>query len=228
MTHRNNLHRLGILVAFVAAVTIAAVLPSGLASARATTITGGTWSFSAGSKSNVVQVKLTGVPAAGLGAADISVAVNAAVLKVVSCTSGDLEGACNPNSPGGPARAAGFKAPAIATEPVVIGSITLDCIGAAGSSSALTITVNDLVDGTAGNPQAVSASVQNGTVTCGTAPSPPQSVATPVATTPGSLPSTGGNGPSGFAWPLALAAALGLAVFGSGAMFAARRLGRRT
>lgn len=134
-----------------------------------TTIAGGAWAFPAGSTGNVVEIELTDLPEAGLGDADIAVAFDSAVLNVTACDTGDLDGACNPNAPNGPARAAGFAAPAITTEPVVIATLTFDCVGAGGSSD-LTITVNELMDGTAGSPKPLLAVAREGTVICTTVP----------------------------------------------------------
>jgi hypothetical protein len=229
MTVRASIYRLGILCAIAAALAVTAVLvnePS--VSAQQATINGGTWNFATASTGNAVTIKYSGVPAAGLGAADISVAFNAAVLKVTACNAGDLDGACNPNAPAGPARAAGFKAPAITTEPVVIASLTFDCVGAAGASSAITIAVNELMDGTPGGGQPISASVQNGTVVCGSAAASPTSTgaATP---SPGALPPTGGSVDdslgAGVGWIILVALAIGA---GGLAIFGARRLRSRT
>jgi len=230
MTVRASIYRLGVLCAIAATLAVASVVVRGPSvSAQAATISGGTWNFAAASTGNAVTIKYSGVPAAGLGASDISVAFDAAVLKITACSTGDLDGACNPNAPAGPARAAGFKAPAITTEPVAIASLTFDCIGAAGSSSALTISVNELVDGTPGSPQAISASVQNGTIVCGEAASPTSTGAS--TPTPSVLPPTGGSvdGSSGAGAGWTILVALGLAIVAGGvAIFGARRLRSRT
>ena len=158
----------GLFAALVALAPAAVLLASALsqaASAEQTTIDGGTWNFGSASTANVVEIELTGVPTEGLGDADISVAFESAILDITACSAGDLDGACNPNAPTGPARAAGFRAPAVTAEPVVIARLTFDCVGA--GSSALTITVNELMDGTPGASQPITATVQNGTVVCG-------------------------------------------------------------
>ena len=134
-----------------------------------TTITGGTWSFAASSTGNVVEITAADLPLEGLGAADISVAFDSSVLAITACDTGDLAGACNPSAPAGPAQAAGFAAPAITAEPVVIATFTFDCLGGNGASP-LTITVNELKDGSAGDPQPVTATVESGTVGCGNPP----------------------------------------------------------
>jgi hypothetical protein len=171
---RSNIYAVG-LWGFAAAafVVMMGLLGAANVAADGPRIDGGSWDFDDGSTGNVVQIEYTGIPAAGLGAADISVAFDSSVLSLTACTAGDLAGACNPNGTAGPARAAGFSAPAITTEPVVIATMTLDCVGAAGSTSALTISVNELVDGTPGNAAPISATVQNGAVTCGEAPTGP-------------------------------------------------------
>ena len=145
-----------------------------------TTIDGGTWEFLTASTGNTVDIQLTGLPSEGLGAWDIEVAFDSAILNITGCTTDPLLGACNPNAPGGPARAAGFSAPGITTQPVFIASFTFDCVGA-GGGSALTITVNELVDGTPGDPQNIPATVQDGTVVCGEAATSTPAV-TPTST----------------------------------------------
>ncbi len=161
------------------------------ASAQQATVRPGNWSFSAGSKGNAVRVTVTGLPGGGLGTADVSVAFDAAVLKISACGTGQLAGACNPNAPTGPARAAGFAAVPITAEPVLVATLTVDCVGAAGTSTGLTITVIELTDGTAGSPQPIPNAVAGGAVMCGSAsqptptagPSPtPSATLTPTAT----------------------------------------------
>ena len=141
----------------------AVLLPLGATSA---TVLGGTWNFSAASTGNRVEISLSGLPPEGLGASDITVAFDSAVLQITSCDTGALSGVCNSNAPGGPARAAGFAAPAITIEPVIIAGLIFDCVAAGAASSTLTITINELVDGTAGTAQPIPATVENGTVTC--------------------------------------------------------------
>jgi len=183
MTRNLTVNRIGLVALALTGLVALWLVASHSAVAQSPSIDGGTWTFDATSTGNSVEVKYTGIPSAGLGAADISVAFDSTVLAISACSVGDLDGACNPNASGGPARAAGFKAPAITTEPVTIATLTVDCVGAAGGNSALTITVNELVDGTAGG-QAISASVTNGNVTCG------------ATASPGGLPPTGGDGDS--------------------------------
>ena len=192
--------------------------------AQQATIDGGTWKFDTGSSGNTVEIKFSGLPSEGLGAADISVAFDSAVLNITACDSGNLDGACNPNPLGGPARAAGFKAPAITSEPVVIATLTLNCVGAGGTSSDLTITVNDLVDGTVGDPQDISTTIQNGTVVCGEAGTPGPTVT--VIPTGGSAPPVADSSGANVGWIIALTATLAVASLGV-AGFVAMRLRRR-
>ena len=218
MTSHRIVNRIGLLGLMLAALAALWVVASHSAVAQSPNIDGGAWEFDAGSTGNLVAIKYTGLPSTGLGAADISVAFDSTVLAVTGCGTGDLQGACNPNAPGGPARAAGFRAPAITTEPVTIATLTVDCVGAAGSNSALTITVNELVDGSVGG-QSISASVTNGAVTCGeSGASPPAApTATPTAT-PGGLPPTGGEGDSSgssLLIAIGIAAASAIAVLGA-------------
>jgi len=226
MTCLSSVRRLGLLGAFLPVLALLGVLSGSLVSAQGTTtIDGGTWNFDTASTGNAVQINLTGIPPSGLGAADISVAFDSAVLQISACDTGDLDGACNPNAPSGPARAAGFKAPAITTEPAIIATLTFDCIGAGGTSSALTITVNELVDGTPGRPQAITATVQNGSVVCGVAATPtPSPTTTPVA-----VPATGsapGDSAVTTDWVIVLGLSLLAAALGVGA-FGVWRLRRR-
>lgn len=209
MTRLPGIRWVGVAGALLAIVTLLGVsMSDSIVSARATTIGGGTWNFTA---DGVAKIKLTGAPSQGVGAADISVAFDSAVLKITACDTGDLSGACNPNAPGGPARAAGFKAPA-ATSDAVIATLSFDCVGTSGSS-ALTITVNELLDGTPGEAAAITATIQNGVVTC-SAPGLPE-----TGSAPGD--SSGGSG-----WVVPLVVSLVAAVFGLGA-FGAWRMRRR-
>lgn len=185
MTSHRIISRIGLLGLMLAGLAALWVAMSPAVLGQSPSIAGGTWVFDAGSTGNVIEIKYTGLPAAGLGASDISVVFDSTVLSITACGVGDLDGACNPNAPGGPVRAAGFKAPAVTTEPATIATLTVDCVGDAGGNSALTITVNELVDGSVGG-QPISAGVTNGSVTCGVAASP---TATPVG-----LPPTGGEG----------------------------------
>lgn len=217
MTRRLSLSWPVLIGSVGAALAVLGLLLSGsIVSAGATaTIDGGTWTPATGA-TQVVKINATGLPSEGLGASDISVAFDSKVLKITACDEGDLAGACNLNAPDGPANVAGFDANGIKTEPAVIAELTFDCIGAAGSSSALTITVNEFVDATVGDPQAIAWSVTNGSVTCGVA----QPAAAPAT---GSTPpdSSGGTG-----WIIALAAALGAAGLGV-TIFGARSLRKR-
>ena len=149
----------------------------GSAAAGQTTVSGGSWSFPAGSTGNQVEIKVTGLPAEGLGAADVTIEFDSAVLEVTTCTTGIMSGACNPNAPNGPARAAGFAICPIDSEPVVVARLNFDCVGTPGSSTSLQLTVNELADGTIGDPQPISHSVQQGNVVCLATPAP-----TPVST----------------------------------------------
>jgi hypothetical protein len=130
------------------------------------TINGGNWNFADGSTGNVVQISLEDTPATGLAQADISVTFDPAVLAVVSCDSGDLTGACTANAPTGPSRAAGIASPALTGDPVALSNLVFNCIGPAGSSTELTITVHSLTDGAS---QTISSLTQHGHVTCGPA-----------------------------------------------------------
>ena len=218
-----------------AALAVLGLLLSGSivsASAHAT-IDGGTWTFEVDSTGNTASVTASGLPSAGLGAADVTVAFDSSVIEITSCGTGDLAGACNPNAPGGPARAAGFAAPALTADPSTIATLTVDCVGAEGSSTDLTITVNEFVDGTAGDPQDITVTVQNGTVTCGPVATPtpsPTPSPTPVPS-PVAVPDTGGPPPinssdGGTGWIIALVAALGAAGLGV-TIFGARSLRKR-
>jgi hypothetical protein len=214
MTRLSGIGRLAPVGAALAVLASVGVLLGGsIVSAQGTTIDGGTWTCGAASTGNVVEITLTDVPAGGLGAADISVAFDSAVLKITACDTGDLDGACNPNAPGGPAQAAGFKAPAITAASAVVATLTFDCVGAAGTSSALDVTVNELVDGTSGDPQPITAAVEDGAVTTGAT----------------AMPSTGADGSSssgasaGWIIPLAVALTVGAVGLGAAGVWRMRR-----
>jgi hypothetical protein len=137
------------------------------------TVDGGTWNFGAGSTGNPVDIILTGLPPAGLGASDVTVAFDASVLNITACNTGDLTGACNPIIPRGPARAAGFAAPAITAEPVTIATLTFDCVGV--GATPIVITVNDMLDG---NSAGISPVVRAGIAVCDVAATAPSTTHT--------------------------------------------------
>jgi len=176
--------RFAILISLFATGIVLAMTISSEASGQAT-VSGGSWSFPAGSTGNQVEIKVTGLPAAGLGAADVTIAFDSSVIEVTTCTTGVMAGGCNPNAPTGPAQAAGFAAPAKTNEPVFVAQIAFDCVGAP-DSTALTLTVNELV---AGNLAPIPNSVQNGSVICAAPPTPTPTLAptptpspTPIST----------------------------------------------
>ncbi len=219
MTRRFGLDRLAPAAVIAAALAVMGALLSGslVSAQQEATIDGGEWYFDVASTGNVVEIKFTGVPSAGLGAADITVEFDSAVVKITGCDPGDLDGACNPNAPGGPARAAGFAAPAITTGPVVIAALTVECVGVHGTETDLTITVNELVDGTAGDPQPIPASIVNGEVGCGE-PEPPILTVAPARPATGGAPGDSSGSSPGWAIPLAVslgAIALGIGTFGA-------------
>lgn len=168
-----------ILISLFAAGLILTMAMSSEASGQAT-VSGGNWSFTSGSTGNQVEIRVTSLPTEGLGASDVTIAFNSSVLRVTACTPGVMAGSCNPNAPAGPAQAGGFAAPAITSEPVVIARVWFDCVGTPGSSTALTLTVNELV---AGDLALIPHGVQNGNVVCQAPPTPtPTPVPTPTPT----------------------------------------------
>lgn len=200
--------RTAILISLFATGLILAVNMSSEASGQAT-VSGGSWSFPAGSTGNQVEIKVTGLPAAGLGASDVTIAFDSSVLEVTACTTGDMAGACNPNAPAGPARAAGFAIFPITSEPVVIARVTFDCVGTPDSSTALTLTADELVDG---DLAPIPHSFQHGNVIClapptaTPAPAPtlvlsPTPVATLAPTATASPAQTTSPGPTDTATP---------------------------
>ena len=179
--------RSAILISLFATGLILAVTMSSEASGQATvsgTNDGGSWSFPAGSTGNQIEIKVTGLPAEGLGASDVTIAFDLSVLEVTACTTGVMAGGCNPSAPAGPARAAGFAAPEKTGEPVVA-RVTFDCVGAPGSSTALTLTVNELV---AGDLSPIPHSVQNGNVVCLAPPTPTPTPAPTLVPSPTPVP----------------------------------------
>ena len=139
------------------------ILCPGTAPPPVATVNGGNWNFADGSLNNAVQIQLENVPASGLAQSDISISFDPAVLAIVSCDSGQVPGTCTDGAPGGPARAAGVASPALSGDPITLSNLVFDCIGPAGSSTALTITVNSLLDGAA---VPMSSTTQAGNVNC--------------------------------------------------------------
>lgn len=110
-----------------------------------------------------VTIQATGIADPGLGAWTIDVAYDASLLTALACIP-EHGGVCNPMFDPGVVRVTGASAGGVEGDNS-LGSITFRC-DAAGTS-ALTVDVNLLVDATIGDPQFITHSVTNGSVTCG-------------------------------------------------------------
>ena len=103
------------------------------------------------------------MPSPGLGAWTVDITYDGSVVAATSC-SGLAGGVCNPAFHPTTARVTGAAASGYVGN-TDLASINFRCI--AQGQSAITLNVLVLADATAGSPQSISASVQNGTITCG-------------------------------------------------------------
>ena len=158
----------------------------------------------------------------GIGAYEIKVEYNDAVLDTVSCAAGSGAAVCNKNYvPGNGTTGTAFFTGAVSPDPdtgvgatgtVALGSLTLKC--ATAGTANLTITIQKLTDPAAA---AITAPLTNGVITCA-APTPVPT----AAPTAGALPKTGGSPSDGTSLTPWLLAVLGLAVVSGGAWAVAR------
>jgi hypothetical protein len=139
-------------------------------------------------QSGSVELGVVDIGEPGLGAWTIDITYDSSIVSASSCTA-DEGGVCNPAFADDTVRVTGANIDGVAGD-ARLGTITFLCDEA--GSSALALTVQVLVDSTVGSPQAVTATVINGTFTCseeavaGVTPTP--TVAFPEA---GSGPSDG-------------------------------------
>lgn len=173
------------------------------------------------------DVEALGVTSPGLGAWEIDVVYNPAVVTAVSCTP-QAGSVCNPNFASNTVRITGASASGLVGD-TTLSSITFECD--TEGYSTLSLQVDVFADATVGEPQPIGHQVQNGAVTCSSVeppeiPSPgapteeePAPTATEAAVT--GLPSSGTGGTDGGAlnWLIpASAAAVLAALAGFGAL----------
>lgn len=141
-------------------------------------------------ETSTVDVNALNMAAPGLGAWSLNVVYDPSVLEQQGCTAANGS-VCNPTFASDTIRISGATAAGLPGDSV-LASIAFRCTEV--GSSALTITVDTLADGTPGDPQDIDASVINGSVTC-IVPSTP--------TTPPPAPTPPGNGGGGNGFPAA-------------------------
>ncbi|MCH8993404.1 MAG: hypothetical protein IH959_00345 [Chloroflexi bacterium] len=112
-----------------------------------------------------VNLDALAMAAPGLGAWTVDVAYDPAIVTAVACVPAS-GGVCNADFDTTIVRATGANADGLDGDST-LATVTFRC--AAEGTSALDLTVQVLVDATVGDPQAISAAVVNGSVTCGTA-----------------------------------------------------------
>ena len=147
-----------------------------------------------------VNLDALAMVAPGLGAWTVDIAYDPAIVTAVACVPAS-GGVCNADFDTTTVRATGANADGLDGDST-LATVTFRC--AAQGTSALDLTVQVLVDATVGDPQAISAAVVDGSVTCGTT----LMAATPTPTPDSGLPTAGGGyfdtaGPSPITWLIA-------------------------
>ena len=224
----------------VAAAVLAVVLIGGIFSATGVsaggtpTVTIGSLDMDVGEKQSV-DLSALNIDAPGLGAWSITVDYDTGVISVTDCTPTGT-GFCNNNTPG--------TAIVVGANPngqegdSVLATLNIMC-GSSPGTTALTITVTTLSDATLGDPQPITHTVSNGSVTCSVPPTdvpptevpptdvpptePPDSTAAPTI----APPDTGVGGSAGggsSTWLIATLAAIAVA---AAAGFGALKLSAR-
>ncbi len=169
--------------------------------------------------SGTVDLSALGIGSAGLGAWEIGILYDPALVTPTTC-SPQQGGVCNLSFTSNQIQVVGASGSGL-TGDTTLANITFQC-GSSEGTSPLTLVVSVLADATPGGPQPISADIANGSVTCtdiaGPAPQPTSSTdddAEPTATeAPAvSLPETGSGGSGGgsaIAWLIAVLASTGL------------------
>jgi hypothetical protein len=175
----------GFSIAVAALVLVAgwAVTSHGATAGGSPTISVGSATIMVGDTASV-NVSALNMAAPGLGAWSLNVVYDPSVLDPQGCTAQNGS-VCNPAFASDTIRVSGATAAGLPGDSV-LAAIGFRCTQV--GSSALTITVDTLADGTPGNPQDIDAAVSNGSVTCvvPTTPTTPPTVEPP--------PSGGGHG----------------------------------
>ncbi|OGO51524.1 MAG: hypothetical protein A2148_01200 [Chloroflexi bacterium RBG_16_68_14] len=191
-----------------------------------------------------VELEALDIGPPGLGAWEIDIFYNSAVVTPVDCSPGDGS-ICNLGAGPGRIRVTGATASGLVGD-TTLASITFFC-GEDQGASALTIAAPVFADATVGDPQEIDATIQHGSVTCAEAPGPQptpreerptatpreaEEEPTPTATAGPAgikLPPTGTGGSGGgstLGWVIAALAGAGLA--GTAGLGALRLRARRS
>lgn len=168
--------RLGILA--TAAILLASLGSSGLASAQEATLSMSSAAAERGGDPAVVLLEATGVGEPGLGGWVVDVSYDPAVVSVADCRGIALPAsACNEEFGESTVRFAGAVAVGLVGE-TVLGQLELDCEQEFGSTS-LDITIFEFHDGTIGDPQPIDVSLVSGRIDCAPLPTTPKPTPTP-------------------------------------------------
>lgn len=160
---------LGILV--TAAILLASLGLSGLASAQEATLSMSSAAAERGGDPAVVLLEATGVGEPGLGGWVVDVSYDPTVVSVADCRLGVVGlAACNEEFGENTVRFAGAVAVGLVGD-TVLGELDLECEQEFGSTS-LEVTVFEFHDGTIGDPQPIDVSFVNGRVDCAPLPTP--------------------------------------------------------
>lgn len=130
-----------------------------------------------------VDVQALSVDAPGLGAWSIDIQYDAAVVSADSCVA-EQGGVCNPAFAAGVVRFTGASAGGLEGDTTLAG-ITFGCL--TEGISTLTVVIDVLADATIGDPQPLTAAIQNGTFACTTVS------ATATSAPPTNTPPPGGD-----------------------------------
>jgi hypothetical protein len=138
-------------------------------------------------ETGTVDVSALDMADPGLGAWSLNVVYDPGVIEADGCTAQNGS-VCNPAFAADTVRISGATAQGMPGDSV-LASIGFRCTQV--GSSALTLTVDTLADGTPGDPQDIDAAIVNGSVLCAVP-------ATPTTPPPAPTPTPGGGGGNGF------------------------------
>ncbi len=165
-----------------------------------------------------VSLQAQNMTAPGLGAWSMNIVYDPAVVQLVAQPQGcqpQSGSVCNPNFAANTIRVTGATANGLIGT-TTLATVTFRCISV--GTSALTVTVDTLADATPGNPQNITATTTNGSVSCQTPPTPAQPTTAPAPTATPAVSGAvnagfgpGGSGPSVIIWLVAGLAGAGLA-----------------
>lgn len=170
---RLNGWRLGLIgAAAVVAALIGGLMPSAQVSAQDETVSIGSLTMAVGEQGSV-DLRALNIDPPGLGAWTIDIVYDPAVVSVVDCTPVAPGGVCNPSFNAITIRDVGAYATGHEGD-TTLAIITFQC--ERRGSSALTLSLEMFADTTVGDPQPITAAVEDGAVTCTPGGEPPASV----------------------------------------------------